>query len=506
MKRKPRIGVAGFQHETNTFAPVPAGRAAFEEPDAWPGLLLGGELEPALAGLNIPAAGFLGEARGLGLEPVALAWCSANPSGPVTREAYEHLAGLICEQAAAAGPLDGLYLDLHGAMVAEHLEDGEGELLERLRARLGAEVPIVASLDLHANVSARMVEQATALVTYRSYPHVDMAETGARAARLLARILAQGAPAAARRALPFLIPLTWQETAREPSASLLAEARRLEDEEELWTCSLAMGFPAADCRDCGPCVLAYAGNPGTARDAADRLAAHWLAREHDYAGSYHTPAEALERARARLAAGETRPLVLADTQDNPGGGAPGDTVGVLRALLEARIAGSVLALLCDPEAARRAHRAGEGATVELALGARHGIGGERPVGGRWRIERLGDGRITGTGPFYGGCRMELGPMAVLERDGVRVVLSTRPKQAADRAMLAALGIDPRAQRILALKSSVHFRADFEPLASEVLVVLSPGINVEDPVALRYRRLRPGVRLRPGGPCHRADGA
>ncbi|HEY8016391.1 MAG TPA: M81 family metallopeptidase, partial [Dongiaceae bacterium] len=166
-----RIAIGGFQHETNTFAPTPATYQDFARADGWPALLRGREMLDVLDGINLPSAGFIAAAKRQHHELVPLLWCSATPSGPVVQEAYERIAGELLERLAAAGPVDAVYLDLHGAMVAAHLPDGEGELLRRLRRLVGPDLPIVASLDFHANVSPAMVEHATALTAYRTYPH-----------------------------------------------------------------------------------------------------------------------------------------------------------------------------------------------------------------------------------------------------------------------------------------------------------------------------------------------
>jgi len=184
-----RIAVGGFQHETNTFAPQRATWADFERADAWPGFIRGPELIEAVEGYNIPIAGAVEALQSLGHELVPLCWCSAPPSSYVERDAYEKVAAAMLEDLAAAGPLDGIYLDLHGAMVAEHYEDGEGELLRRIRDVVGTQIPIVTSLDYHTNLTPEMVRYASAMIGYRTYPHIDMAETGDRAARLLDRLL-----------------------------------------------------------------------------------------------------------------------------------------------------------------------------------------------------------------------------------------------------------------------------------------------------------------------------
>ena len=481
-----RIAVGGFQHETNTFAPTRANLQKFLFPDVWPALLRGEALLTGAAGMNLPISGAVAELQRLGHQPVPLLWCSASPSAEVTEEAFETIAGMFLD-ALAGVEVDAVYLDLHGAMVTEHLEDGEGELLRRLRQELGPDKPLVASLDFHANVSSAMVEHSTALLAYRTYPHVDMADTGAHSIRLLVRLLEEGPPAKAFRQLPFLIPLNWQCTLNEPMVSLIRHCEALEA-EGVASVSLMPGFPPADIHDCGPSVLAYDPDPGRAERACDALYEAVLAREAGFAGTLYDPDTAVRHAMAL----DASPVVLADTQDNPGGGADGNTVGLLAALIR-HDADAVLAVLTDPRAAAAAHEAGVGASVDLALGAPAGDNGEEPLRGRFTVEALGDGNFTGTGPFYLGCRFQLGPMALLRHGRVRVIVAERKQQAADQAIFRHLGVEPAGQKILALKSSVHFRADFQAMASEILVVESPGPNVADPGKLDYRRLRPGVR-------------
>jgi len=489
-----RIAVGGFHHETNTFAPTKASFEMFRRADGWPGLCRGEAVLADTAGINLPIAGFLEAARASGRDFAPLAWANASPSAEVEREAYERIAGMIVDGLRDAGPVDAVYLDLHGAMVAEHLEDGEGELLRRVRDVIGPDTPLVASLDLHANVSPLMAEKADALVVFRTYPHVDMAETGARTARLLERILAEGRPAKAFRQVPFLIPLTAQCTLVEPAAGLYAG---LEERERgaVRSVSLAGGFPLADTPDCGPAALAYAADGRSAAEAAEALADAVLAARGRFAAGFLSPEEAVARADRAGRAG--RPAVIADSCDNPGGGGDGDTTGLLRALAAARPEGAVLGLLIDAEAAAAAHEAGEGGRLSLALGGRSGIAGDAPFETGAVVRRLGDGSFTCTGPFYGGNRMQLGPMALLELPGgVRVAVASRKVQAADREMFRHLGVEPADCRILALKSSVHFRADFGPIAGEVLIAAAPGPVAADPGALAFTRLRPGVARRP----------
>jgi microcystin degradation protein MlrC len=494
-----RLAIGGFIHETNTFAPTKARFEHFAMADGWPALVRGPALVEAVKGINLPAAGFVEATRELGHELVPLTWCSATPLAHVERETYERIAGMLLDDIEQALPLDGLYLDLHGAMVAEHLEDGEGELLKRIRALVGEMLPIVVGLDLHANVTEAMVRHATALVAFRTYPHVDMAETGARAARLLDR-LSGGTPCfRALRKAPFLIPLTWQCTLIEPAASIYRRLEELESEPGILSTSFTPGFPPADIRECGPAVIVQATTQAAADRAADLLEQLVEKSEPAFAGRIWKPDEAVAEAMVREAR-SAKPVILADTQDNPGAGTNSDTMGVFAALVRAHAKGAVVGLVCDPESAARAHEAGEGKTIEIGLGNKSGLPGLTPYQGRFKVERLGSGSFTATGPFYLGSRMQLGPMALLEHEGVRVVVSSRKQQAADRSMFRHVGIEPERQKILALKSSVHFRADFQAIAEEILVVASPGPNPADHLQLPYKHLRPGLRLMPLGPA------
>ncbi|MGO4872433.1 MAG: M81 family metallopeptidase [Roseiarcus sp.] len=486
-----RVAVGGFLHETNTFAEAHTTYEDFATPDAWPGVIRADEIAPAVRGLNLPVAGFLAQAEALGFDVVPTIWASAAPSGVVTRSAFEAIVGELVERLLAAGRVDAVFLDLHGAMVCEHVADGEGEILRRVREAVGAETKIVVALDFHANITRLMVDAADLLATYRTYPHVDMEETGRRAAALLAG--ASSRPLKAFRKLPFLIPLHWQSTLAEPMASLMAIVEAEERLPGVTSVALAAGFSLADFDECGPAIVVYGDDRKAVDASADRLERSFLDREPAFAGELLEPSEAIRRALSVDGA-----VLLADTQDNPGAGATSDSVGILRAMIEARVPDGVVAVICDPEAAAAAHAAGEGADIHIALGAKSARSTEESVVGTFHVERLGDGNFDATGPFYSGCRMQLGPMAQLRIGGVRIVVSSRRQQAADRAMLRHVGIDPARHKIIALKSSVHFRADFAPLAKQILIVVAPGENIADPERLGYSRLRPGVRIQPLG--------
>jgi microcystin degradation protein MlrC len=496
--RGKRIAVGGFLHETNTFQQQRTTYADFAEAGDRPPLTRGPEVLERFSGVNTSIAGALEVLKPTGATLLPLPWTSATPSGYVTEDAFERIAGMFVEDLRAALPVDGVFLSLHGAMVAEHCEDPEGELLARVRSFVGPSVPVVASLDLHSNTTRRMFDLTEAMVAYTTYPHVDMAQTGAKAARLLVDVFEKDKkPEKAFRQIPYLIPLTWQCSTLEPSRSIYAAAARLIDERVAST-SYTPGFPAADIRECGPAVFTYGWDRDAAEKAAESIYRMVLEAEPQYAGRLYSPDEAVREAMRRSQSA-SRPILLADTQDNPGAGGSADTVGLLEALLRQRAERAVIGVLHDAEAARAAHAAGPGRTVTVGVGAKSGAWDERPVVQSWTVERLGDGRMTCHGPMMTNWQLALGPMALLRSGGVRVAVSTRKVQAMDQEPFLHLGVEPRAERIVALKSSVHFRAHFEPIAEDVLVVESPGAMIVDPVKLPFTRLRPGMRMRPLGP-------
>lgn len=494
-----RVAVGGFMHETNTFAPSKASYEMFAQADSWPALVEGDGMAEATAGVNIAISGFIEAAGGLGFDLAPLLWCNAGPSSYVTDDAFERISTRIADLARDAGPIDAVYLDLHGAMVTESFEDGEGELLARVREAIGPDIPLIASLDLHANVTDAMVRHADALVGFRTYPHVDMAETGARSARLVKRILAEGRPQKAMRRTDFLASINWQCTLVDPAKAVYAELAALEAADPGLSLSFLQGFPPADIAECGPSVVAYGRDQAAADKAADALMAAINTRQDQFDGAYWDPDAAVAEAIRLANAAPGKPVVIADTQDNPGGGGDGDTTGLLRALVAAK-ADAVLGLMIDADAAAAAHKAGVGGEIALPLGGRSWRE-DSPFPIRATVEKLGDGQFTCTGGFYKGAQMQLGQMALIRiaDTPTRVVLASKKVQAADQEMFRHLGVEPAEEDVLVLKSSVHFRADFEPIATKVLVARAPGPVIADPADLPYVNLRSGIRLGPKGP-------
>lgn len=502
-----RVFVAGFHHETNTFAPSPADWAAFEAGAGYPPYARGSAMLEQMRGGSLGIAGFARDAQRRGWTLVPSVWAGAMPSNRITAEAFARIVREIEDDLRAAWRegLDGIFLDLHGAAVAEGADDAEGELLARLRAIVGPALPLVASLDLHANVTRRMLALASGLAAYRTYPHVDMVATGERAAAMLARRMA--APGrrwhTASRRVPFLLPLNAQCTLMEPAASVIAELERLEAQSgaEL---SFAMGFSAADFAECGPVVLGHGHDESALRHAMDVLHGAIVERRREWAAAFLAPAEAVERA-IEQAALQRGPVVVADTQDNPGAGGDANTTGMLHALLAARaghrLGGQVaLGLLFDPDSASAAHAAGLGARLGLQLGRAvptwAGTLTDPPVACEARVLALHDGTLRLHGPMTAGSTARLGPCACVEVEGVRVLLASAKAQMLDLDLFRFLGVEPAAMRVLVVKSSVHFRAAFAPIASQILVAKAPGPMPADPGDLPWRQLDPGTAPRP----------
>ncbi len=497
-----RILAAGFQHETNTFAPSLADWAAFNSGEAYPAYVHGEAMRQQLAGMNMPVSGFMAEAERFGWTLIPSVWAGASPSSYVTEHAFEKIADRILQdisQALQIG-LDGIYLDLHGAAVAEHADDSEGELLQRIRALVGADLPLVASLDLHANVTERMLGVADALVAYRTYPHIDMAETGQRAARLLCQRLKSGVrPRMAWRRLPFLIPLNAQTTCMPPAKAAYIALAAIESQQG---CSLSfcMGFPASDFPECGPVVWGH----GEHAERAVQALYDVVKEPSQWRPHVMEAAEAISRALL-LAESVEQPVVIADTQDNPGAGGDSNTTGMLRELLRQsagrRWPGRVaLGLMFDPASAALAYAAGVGACVELSIGTAvptfTGQLSDPALKVNALVRALGEPVCELQGSMMTGVKIQLGCSVTVEVEGVLVALVSGKMQLLDRALLRAVGIEPEAMKLIVVKSSNHFRADFSLIASDILVAKAAGPVAANPADLPWKNISPLMRLNP----------
>ena len=468
------IAVGGIQHETNVFGPYPATFDAFAVRDEWPPLCRGERMLEEVDGMNLPVTGAIDRLRALGHDIVPLLWCSATPSAQVTEDAYERISAMFLETLSST-PVDAVLLDLHGAMVCEHLADGDGELLRRIRACVGDATPIAACLDLHANVSDLMVAESSLLEAYRTYPHVDLAETGARCADLLDLLLRNGLarfPVVATRRTDFLIPPVFGCTLVGPAGAIYDHLGALV-QGEVAGLSLACGFPLSDVPEAGPTLIGYGFDSLAVEKAADALLGDIERREPEFKGRLYGIEEAVSEA-IQLSNGSSGPVILADSQDNPGGGGSGDTTEILRELVKQGAQQTLVGVINDGAAAARAHQAGVGETIAIHLGGKSGLPGNSPFEADFRVLALSDGRFRASGPMLAGAEMDFGLTALLEIDDVRIAVGSRAIQTMDQSMFRHLGIEPCEQRIIAIKSSVHFRNDFQDFAAAVLSVIAPG--------------------------------
>lgn len=481
-----RIAIGGISHETNTFSTLPTDLSLFERR----GVHGGDALIPAFAGTKTIVGGFLDGARSEGFEAVPTMLAEAAPSGTVTAEAFDRLTALLVEGLREAGAVDGVLLELHGAMVAENARDGDAEILRRVRDVVGS-IPIVGVLDLHANISDGMVALADALVGYDTYPHVDMYERGVEAAALITRIVRGGLRTArALRKPPLMPPLPKQCTTYDtPMRALIELAHQRECEPGMVTVTVAAGFPYADVPEAGLGVLAIAdGDQARADAVADEIAALAWARRHEFIIRC-TPVDEALRIAADAPDGADGPIVLADTADNPGAGAPCDGTILLRGLLDRNVQNAALGALWDPQAVEICRVAGVGANVELLLGGKTDDLHGEPLSVSGHVRLLSDGRFKNLGPMNTGAETRMGPIAVLTIGGVDVVVTSNRVQALDAGMFLSQGINPSRKRVLVLKSSVHYRGAFEPLASRVVEVDTPGLSNSDLSRYPYQHVR-----------------
>jgi len=413
----------------------------------------------------------------------------AGPSGPVTTEAFEHIVGLILDAAQAERP-DGVLLPLHGAMVPEFCQDGEGELLSRLRDVIGADVPVAITLDLHANVSTKMCDLAQIIVSYKTYPHIDMREAAYHAGSILQRaMLGKISPRTLRAHRPMLSEANGGRTDIGPMIERIALARAYESEPNVFAVSINAGFEGSDIAEIGPTVLVTCqGDTRAHQDFAENIADDIWDRRAECLNTFYSVDDVADIAAAYTTA--DAPLIIADYADNPGGGAYGDSTALLDALLKRGLSNTCFGPVVDPETARHLHQHNEGDTVTVAIGGKTDprFGGG-PLTLTGRILRLSDGACIGDGPMMGGLEMNFGLTSVLQVDGIAILVVSEPIQMYDLQQFRAFGIEPAKNKVVGLKSMQHFRAAFEPIAGKVIVCNSGALCTPDASKLPYRNVR-----------------
>lgn len=486
-----RVLTADFIHESNTFKKGSTDLATFRAET----LELGQAAIDRFGNVNTELAGFLDAGREAGWSIRHVVSAHATPGARVARDAFDHIARLICDAAAEEkDALDGVLLSLHGAMVPDFCEDGEGELLSRLRAIVGPDMPIAVTLDLHAIATSEMIRLAQIYVSYKTYPHVDMRETGLHAGWLLdAAMRGKVHPATLRAHRPMLDEANAGRTDVPETAALYDRTKIHEAEPGILAVSINAAFAEADVVEAGPTVLVtYDANlgaaAGRAREIAEGIADTIWAQRDSVSNNFLTPAAAARIAREHDAS--TGPIVVADYADNPGAGAYGDATALLAALLDAGATDGAFAPIIDPEAAAILHRHREGDVVTLEVGGKvdPSFGGG-PLTLTGKIVRLSDGVYTGDGPILGGITHTFGPTAVLSVSGIDILIVTAPGQMLDLQQVRTFGIEPSRLRFLVVKSMQHFRAAFEPVAAKVIVCDSGALATPRAELRPYHRVK-----------------
>jgi microcystin degradation protein MlrC len=486
-----RVATGGISHETSTFTLVETNLDSFHQR----GYQRGAEIIETYRGTNSPIGGFIDGAEKHGFELVPTAFAEAQPSAPTPRDIFDEILNDLLSGVADAGELDGVLLDLHGSMVvgnlgkADGIDDPEGHIMAAIRDIVGPNTPILAQLDIHSNVSARMIEVADVLIGRESYPEVDMADRGRECADVLMRIHEEGIkPTMALHQIPMIWGMN-QVTAHSPMKEAIEELHRIEAEPGVICGSIATCYPLSDVPDMGASVyIATDNDQALAQSYADELGTWIYERRAEWHFQVPTTRDALTQGEAE----GKFPLVFADRYDNTGGGSPGDSTGMLRTFLEAGLEEACILYMVDPEVIAACHEAGLGATLTMEVGAKSTPLQGEPVPMTFEVVGLSDGKFRYGGAMYAGLEGNMGLSAYIRQEGIHIVLVTVREQPFDTAFSETLGLEPKKMRYIGVKSTAHFRAGFEDWAGAVYPVSEPSLH--DASNINFQRL--GRKLYP----------
>ena len=483
-----RIAIGGITHETNTYANGCFGQTKVDDF----AISRAEQIVDRYRGTRTFIGGMLEAAERLDATVVPTLAALAQPSGTIARDAYETMKAELLERLGDVLPVDAVALELHGAGVVDGIDDLEGDLAGAVRDMVGPAVPIVAPLDLHGNITERMAETIDLMLGVHYYPHTDMYERGQEAVAALPDLLSGSLrPVTHVEHLPMLTPTSCTDFG--PAKATNELCWKLETEPGVVDATFFHGFPFTDTPEAGAhIVVTTNGDRDLARRTAKTIASFVWDNRESFRPETDTPELAVRRAMAAASG----PVVINETSDNAGGGAPGDSTHLLRAMLEAKVTDAVFGFMYDPEVAAAAHRAGVGATIDVHLGGKHDDVHGAPLELRVYVRSLSDGRFTYTTPMFAGVRANLGPMARLETDGIDIIVGSARSQTFDTELFLLNGIDVTRHKIVALKSSQHFRAGFGHLAAEIITSDAPGLTTE--------RVEGFERTRPSGPLWPKD--
>lgn len=485
--RPRRILMAGFKHETNTFSKVPATLDSFRSRV----LLYGPDVAKHFQHTKSEMAAFLDAASKNDWQSVLPIYADATPSGKVTEDTFDHVVSTILNAISDEGPIDGVMLALHGAMVCSHTDDGDGELLSRLRAVVGPHCPIAVTLDLHANISDAMARFSTIIVPYRTYPHVDQYDIASEAADLLRRTMnGEIRPVCRVHRGALLDGIDHGRTSLPgPMTEILASAGAMMSSAGVLSIGIAAGFPWADTRDAGPSVVIVSDGICPSHLAlAGQLTEHiWQSRGRH---TIQTVPVGAAMAAISSAPASDFPLLLADFADNPGGGGYGDSTVLLQAMIEGGVQNAAFGMIYDPLAVQTCIAQGLGGQVVVAIGGKTDPQYGKPLPVTGRVIAVTDGRLRLQGPMMAGVPINMGPTVVLQVEGIEIILTSGRFQCYDRMFFEHARIDLARKSVVAVKSAHHFRAAFGPLAGRVILVDSEaGLTARNFRNLDYRNVR-----------------
>ena len=474
------IAIGGIMHESNTFCETPTDYAAFSQ-------TISRYLLDAWAETHHEMTGFIQGASQYNYTVYPTMMASATPAGPVTDDAFDRLTEILIQHLKAAPKHEGLLLALHGAMVTESYPDGDGEVLRRLRDAFGRDLPIVVTLDQHVNVSEQMVAESTAIVIYKTTPHIDQRQRGLQAAQLMMRILEDGiTPTQALGKPPMILNILYHVTSAEPMRSILNAAKALEQDPNVLAASVGLGYPYADVHEVGPAaVVVTDNNPQLAQEEADRLSDMLWGIHDQLTLDLPDAAQAVNQAISS----EKHPVILVEMGDNIGGGSPGDSTFILAELIKQDASGFVV-VVYDPEAVESCIQAGVGGDVSLQVGGKMDNMHGDPVSIRGKVRLIHDGQYIETEPRHGGQRYHnQGLTAVVTLGDSLVVLTSRRQTPFSLQQLYSLGIDPKSMQMIVVKAAVAYRAAYEPIAGEIIEVDTPGLTAVNPLHFDYHNVR-----------------
>ncbi len=484
-----RLLLAMMKHETNTFSPVATPLQRFRD---W-GMHENEAVPAAYRGTNHPIAAYLDLAAEIGAEVVTPIAAEGMPSGFVEHEAYGYLTGRILDALRTQGPFDAALLDLHGAMVPEGMVDGEGPLLKRMR-EISPDLPIGVTFDMHGNMTDDIMDNATVVVGYKTYPHIDMYKAGEQCGRIMLDALGgKIRPVISWGQAGILAQTLRMGTDEEPMQGAIAGCVAEEQRDGILAASIFGGFPMADIPDAGLSVVIVAdANKADGAASRDRLLSYARDTRTEWFHVHHP----LEHAVARARTISDGPVVLLDHADNVGSGGTSDVMTVIAEVLRQGLEGVAMAAVWDPVAVQAMQKAGVGATITLELGGRSPMPSinfpAKPLTLTGKVRRLSDGEWTVRGPMYTGSKVTAGPTAVFETGGMQIVVTSLHHEPWDAGIFTHIGIDPSHCRYILLKSRVHYRAGFRPFEKHRITLDGDGVTTSDNTRLTYHHLKPGI--------------